>query len=70
MLIHTGKKPYESQLCQKKFRRKHHFERHTFTQHESHGIAVELFNCAVCRKGFKLKDRLEQHMFMHTKDKP
>lgn len=53
LLIHSGKRPFTCEICQKSFRRKEHLRGHLLTH---------LSSCEICFTTFNGKDELKNHM--------
>ena len=66
MLVHTGKKDFQCDRCEKKFAQKSDLKRHvlTHTKLKAHG-------CDICYKKFSLKHNLDIHFrTVHLGEKP
>ena len=65
MLVHTGEKEFQCEVCEKKFSRQEHLKRHMLTH-----TKVKTHECDICSKKFSLKDHLVQHFRIHLGKKP
>lgn len=59
-LIHANVKPYECEMCKKKFTRKGSLSKHMVTH-----LGGKLYECEICGKNFTQKYSLTQHMLIH-----
>ncbi|WBA82859.1 C2H2-type zinc finger protein [Endozoicomonas sp. GU-1] len=64
-VLHTVKKSFQCNVCEKSFNRKHNLEEHIRTH-----TGVMPFKCNVCEKSFNRKQNLEVHIRTHTGVKP
>ncbi|XP_049869133.1 zinc finger protein 880-like [Pectinophora gossypiella] len=66
MLIHNKDRPYECDICHKRFRNTGNVSTHKRTVHERERSKI----CHYCSKSFFTKYQLENHLRIHTKEKP
>ena len=60
MLVHTGKKDFQCEVCEKKFSQKSHLVQH-FRIH----LGEKPYGCAKCEKWFTRSDTRDQHIRTH-----
>ena len=66
MLVHTGKKDFQCEVCEKKFSQKAHLQSHMLTH-----TKVKAHECDICYKKFSRKDTLDFHFrIIHFGEKP
>ena len=66
MLVHTGKKDFQCEVCQKKFSRKVNLKSHMLTH-----TKVKPHECDICYKKFSRKPDLIRHFrILHLSEKP
>ena len=65
MLVHTGIKEHQCEVCQKKFSRKYNFNQHMLTH-----TKLKAYECDICKKKFSLKSNLVRHFRIHLGEKP
>ena len=65
MRIHTNEKPYECDVCEKRFRHSEGLKRHMRIHTNE-----KPYECDVCEKRFRESGDLKSHMRIHTNEKP
>ena len=65
MRIHTNEKPYECDVCEKRFRHSG-----TLRVHKRIHTNEKPYECDVCEKAFRESGNLKEHMRIHTNEKP
>ena len=65
MLVHTGIKEHQCEVCEKKFSRKSNLNVHILTH-----TKVKAHECDICKKKFNLKGDLVSHFRIHLGEKP
>ena len=65
MLLHTGKKEFHCEICEKKFTQNSTLKRHMLTH-----TKVKPNECDVCKKKFSQKSNLVKHFRIHLGEKP
>ena len=65
MLVHTGMKDFQCELCEKKFSAKGNLKRHMLIH-----TKVKAHECDICKKKFSIKYSLVQHFRIHLGEKP
>ena len=63
--MHTGKKDFQCEVCEKKFSHKHSLQTHMLTH-----TKVKAHECDICKKKFSQKGSLVQHFRIHLGEKP
>jgi uncharacterized Zn-finger protein len=58
---HTGDKPYECDICKRKFSESSKLTRHRIAVHKND----QNFECAICKKTFTQPQNLKRHMRTH-----
>ena len=75
MLVHTGEKPHQCDICNMHFRRKNHLTNHMEIHNRDLGKSNQRTPksrpvCDTCGKSFGNKQALNKHQFLHTNSKP
>ena len=65
MLLHTGEKDFQCQVCEKKFAQKGNLKLHMLTH-----TKVKAHECDICKKKFSQKSNLVTHFRIHLGEKP
>ena len=65
MLVHTGIKDFQCEVCEKKFYKKSSLKQHMLTH-----TKVKDYECDICKKKFSQKNHLVQHFRIHSGEKP
>ena len=65
MLVHTGRKDFQCEVCEKKFAQKGNFKQHMLTH-----TKVKAHECDICKKKFSQKSNLVTHFRIHLGEKP
>ncbi|WAR17153.1 LOW QUALITY PROTEIN: ZN845-like protein [Mya arenaria] len=73
--IHTGEKPFQCTVCDRKFAQKgsmrsHMMIVHNIVRHIRIHTKEKPFQCTVCLRSFSQKESLKTHMKIHSEDKP
>ena len=61
---HTGGKPYECDVCNKRFPESRKLTRHKISAHKSE----QSFECRICEKTFTQRKSLKRHWRLHSRD--
>ena len=61
---HTGDKPYQCDVCNKRFSESHKLTQHKISAHKRN----ESFGCGICKKTFTKRQSLKCHWRSHLKD--
>ena len=65
MLVHTGKKDFKCEVCEKMFSRKNNLRSHMLTH-----TKLKDHECDICKKKFARKFGLIQHFRIHLGEQP
>ena len=65
MLLHTGKKEFQCEVCEKKFSQKFNLKQHMLIHSK-----VKALKCDIFKKKFTHKSNLVQHFRIHLGEKP
>ena len=65
MLVHTGLKNFQCEVCKKKFFQKGDLNRHILTH-----TKIKAHECDICKKKFSRKGSLVTHFRIHLGEKP
>ena len=57
MLVHTGKREHQCEVCEKKFSHKGNLKQHMLTH-----TKVKAHECDICKKKFSVKSSLVTHL--------
>ena len=71
LLWHSGQRPYECNVCSKKFYSRKILRRHCSYVHDKiKRYQVQRFQCNICDKRFTNSTSLKRHMYIHCGEKP
>ena len=71
LLWHSGQRPYECNVCLKKFYSRKILRRHCSYVHDKvKRYQVQRFQCNICDKRFTNSTSLKRHMYIHSAEKP
>ena len=65
MLVHTGKKDFQCEVCEKKFSQKGTLQCHMLTH-----TKVKAHECDICKNKFSMRSNLVQHFRIHLGEQP
>ena len=65
MLLHTGKKAFRCEVCEKNFTVKGNLKQHMLTH-----TKVKAHECDICKKKFSHKSNLVSHFRIHLGEQP
>ena len=71
LLWHSGQRPYECNVCLKKFYSRKILRRHCSYVHDKvKRYQVQRFQCNICDKRFTNSTSVKRHMYVHSAEKP